>query len=635
MKRQVVIFLLLGLAAVAIGAIPRAVVRQPEPVRMTGLEDVQWTGGEVPVNRPVPHPLDDWTPGSIVDTAGWTWYDYQGNGTLGKQIGVDAEGFVHVVWTGAPNQQINPRHVFYNVWDPTAQDFSFQTGVQVDASTRAGFVNIAVDPEGWGYPVFHHITGTLAHSAAAMDFLPRSGAFTTSEIPNLGTREIIWPHAAIDTAGDLHVVSTENGGSSEDFYAKGHPVIVDGFGENIEWPIGFTLWEPANFITIDVAASWHSQKVAVAWINDTLGMNDIFLRTSEDAGVTWGDVINVTDFMVIDTNCVTNGGLIPECNGDTLRPWIDLSVLIDENDNAHVAFTVTGTYYWWIDGSVGPWLLTARPSMIFHWDEFNNTYDLVADGWYAHNDSTASFGVNQLMCHRPNLAQDTTTGILYCSYQKYDSVQINDCAHPLADAWVAASADGGQTWTTGTNVTNTVGEETNDRSERDISIASAVSDGFVHMEYLVDHSAGSFVASGGPECDPTNNEIDYQRIPVADIALEPLLPRFPLRADSTGFETAARDQRDVLPLSFVLHQNYPNPFNPSTKIQFDLKRAGNVSLKVFDITGREAAVLVDGAELNAGVHVIEFDGASLPSGVYFYRLDAQGQQMTRKMVLLK
>ena len=46
-------------------------------------------------------------------------------------------------------------------------------------------------------------------------------------------------------------------------------------------------------------------------------------------------------------------------------------------------------------------------------------------------------------------------------------------------------------------------------------------------------------------------------------------------------------------------------------------------------------MLVDGAELNAGVHVIEFDGASLPSGVYFYRLDAQGQQMTRKMVLLK
>ncbi len=639
MKRQVVIFLLLGLATVASGAIPRKVVRQAEPVQMTGLEDVQWSGGETPVNRPIPHPLDDWTPGSIVDTAGWTFYDYQSNGTMGKQIGVDAEGFVHVVFTGAPNPQANPRHAYYNVWDPTSQDFTLGTGVQVDASTRAGFVNIVVDPEGWGYPVFHQIsvTGGPVNAAAAIDFLPRSGAFTTVLIPALGSRAIIWPHAAIDTAGDLHVVSTENGGASEDFYAKGHPVIIDGFGENIEWPIGFTTWEPANFITIDVAASRHTQKVAVAWLNDSLGSisgNNVYLRVSEDAGQTWGPVRNLTNFQIIDTNCVTNGFDIAVCNGDTLRPWIDLSVLVDDNDIAHVAFSVSSWYYWWTDGSVGPYTLSARPSMIFHWDEFNNTYDFVADGWYGHNDSTASLGVNQLMCHRPNLSQDPATGFLYCSYQKYDSVQINECSHPLADAWVSVSTDGGQMWSEGTNVTNTVGEFGNDRSERDISLATVVTDGFVHMQYLVDHFAGSYVTSSA-ECDPSNNEIVYQRIPVEDIALEPLLPRFPLRADSTGYWTAAKDQPATLPSSFVLHQNYPNPFNPSTKIQFDLLRAGDVSLKVYDITGREAAVLANGAAMNAGVHVIEFDGASLPSGVYFYRLEAQGQQMTRKMVLLK
>lgn len=88
------------------------------------------------------------------------------------------------------------------------------------------------------------------------------------------------------------------------------------------------------------------------------------------------------------------------------------------------------------------------------------------------------------------------------------------------------------------------------------------------------------------------------------------------------------------PETFVLEQNYPNPFNPTTNIKMNISKRGFVSLKVFDITGREAAILVD-EEMSAGVYNVDFNASSLPSGVYFYRLVSDGFTDTKKMILVK
>lgn len=85
---------------------------------------------------------------------------------------------------------------------------------------------------------------------------------------------------------------------------------------------------------------------------------------------------------------------------------------------------------------------------------------------------------------------------------------------------------------------------------------------------------------------------------------------------------------------FALAQNYPNPFNPETNISYTLANSANVSLKVFSVTGAEVAILVNG-NMEAGSHTVSFNAASLPSGVYFYRLDAGSFTATRKMLLLK
>jgi hypothetical protein len=99
-----------------------------------------------------------------------------------------------------------------------------------------------------------------------------------------------------------------------------------------------------------------------------------------------------------------------------------------------------------------------------------------------------------------------------------------------------------------------------------------------------------------------------------------------------------------IPAEFSLSQNYPNPFNPTTKIKFEIPAhlsfpnasIGNllVSLKIFDILGREVQTLVN-ESIKPGTYEASFDGSSLTSGVYFYRLTTEGFSETKKMILMK
>ncbi len=91
---------------------------------------------------------------------------------------------------------------------------------------------------------------------------------------------------------------------------------------------------------------------------------------------------------------------------------------------------------------------------------------------------------------------------------------------------------------------------------------------------------------------------------------------------------------DELPSSMTLDQNYPNPFNPSTNIQFDIDTSQQVRLSVFDMMGREVAMLVDGV-MPAGEHSVQFEADNLPGGAYLYRLSLGTHVESRIMTLLK
>ncbi len=642
MERRALLLLVVVCSLVTLALAKPAKDRVMGPVVTTGSEIVTAPS----VQRAPGRTLDDegGTPNSIYEIVGTTWYDYQTNGTHGKTIALDPLGNAHIAWTKGEADGSAQRHVYYNCWFPAADSFFSPGGERVNSGSRAGFCNIGAAANGFGFPAYHDVPGGNAHAAASIDFLPAAGAFTGIEVPYPANEPIIiWPHIDIDRHGTIHMVATENAGADAEYYARGVPEYEQGFGSNINWVQPFdTPWESATFITIDVACSRISDRVAVAWIAEPVdppGFVDdenIMLKISDDGGVTWGETIPVTNIPAVDTTCFRNGGSYETCVGDTFRPWLDLSLIFDDNDNVHIAFT--GQAYFAIDeeGTNGPFGFVY--ATLWHWGQDLEEFNLIQHAYFA-NDSVA-LGVNNLMCHRPSLAIDTTTGYLYCSFQQFDQHAYSDAGYPMGEFYMSVSTDNGHSWAVPTNVSNTPGMPAqptgNDPSERDINTAKYISGGYIHTLYMHDYAAGSSVASSGPEGPTSNNDMIYMMIPVGDIPTVPLQEVWAFRADSTGFPfpVSADNPREGLPREFTLHQNYPNPFNPSTNIQFDLVRAGEVSLKVFDVTGREVATLVDGT-MTAGAHVVSFDGNSLASGVYFSRLEMNGISMSRKMVLLK
>jgi hypothetical protein len=93
------------------------------------------------------------------------------------------------------------------------------------------------------------------------------------------------------------------------------------------------------------------------------------------------------------------------------------------------------------------------------------------------------------------------------------------------------------------------------------------------------------------------------------------------------------DEENVV-LTYELAQNYPNPFNPTTQIQYSLEQSSMVTLRVFDVLGREVATLINENQ-NAGRHVVDFNASNFASGIYFYRLEAGSFIQVKKMILMK
>ncbi|MFZ1289660.1 MAG: YCF48-related protein [Melioribacteraceae bacterium] len=100
------------------------------------------------------------------------------------------------------------------------------------------------------------------------------------------------------------------------------------------------------------------------------------------------------------------------------------------------------------------------------------------------------------------------------------------------------------------------------------------------------------------------------------------------------FKKEITDTNTIIPTEYFLEQNYPNPFNPGTTIEYSIPQKSQVTIKVYDLLGREITTLIN-EEKPAGNYFVKFDGGSLTSGVYFYRLQSNSFSQTRKLLLLK
>jgi len=164
------------------------------------------------------------------------------------------------------------------------------------------------------------------------------------------------------------------------------------------------------------------------------------------------------------------------------------------------------------------------------------------------------------------------------------------------------------------------------------------------------NSATNYLRVYGPELDtiytPTSDSIKIPRSRLKDDSEYNAEGWSKSMGDSVAFLTNPRKfktpkitgieriNEKEIPDKYLLSQNYPNPFNPSTKIRYSIPKTTEVSLKVYNVLGREIETLVDGV-LQAGEYNTDFSSSKLSSGVYFYRLNAGDFVQTKKMVVVK
>ncbi len=142
--------------------------------------------------------------------------------------------------------------------------------------------------------------------------------------------------------------------------------------------------------------------------------------------------------------------------------------------------------------------------------------------------------------------------------------------------------------------------------------------------------------SSSPQQSMTSNELDVRVISSTEGSC-PVNTNSSVDAQDENVFASDTDLLEVdqdIPETYALRQNFPNPFNPSTEIRFDLPEDAMVSLVIYDVLGREVARLVQ-EELPAGTHRARFNAGNLPSGVYFYRIQAGDFHNTHRMTLLK
>ncbi len=160
----------------------------------------------------------------------------------------------------------------------------------------------------------------------------------------------------------------------------------------------------------------------------------------------------------------------------------------------------------------------------------------------------------------------------------------------------------------------------------------------------VGNDLGVYISTDRGSTWTSFNDGLFEAVVVADLQISPSNRHIRLASHSNGVftrrllfgsPTGVGEKDAGIPNQFVLYQNFPNPFNPSTRIPYQLNRSGHVSLKVFDIAGREVSTPVDRVE-EAGLHLAEFNAEGLASGIYVYRLAVDGRMIgSRKMLLVR
>lgn len=362
-------------------------------------------------------------------------------------------------------------------------------------------------------------------------------------------------------------------------------------------PIAVFTGVAANARTFTAANG--NNAVSVAYWNAT-APTSLVVKSSTDGGTTFGAPVTA----------ITEGFTV---NGTAVAPWFNADMIYKPGTtNLYMAF---GTL---LTGNLG----TLRGYKLLIWSPGINggnpvrvvdylNYPPMADT-NAYNNSQGLLQVGMTAMSHPGLAFSSDGSRLFVVYsgQQRDT---SSYGYSFNDIWEQYSDDQGATWSAPINLTNTpAADEIYPSISRVNNSTTSIS-----ITYALSECPGStsFTNTETPRC------------PVHQI-----YKKFnPVTGAVIGIENISNE----VPNSFSLQQNYPNPFNPNTKIRFSVPKTANVTLEVFDITGKLVATLANNEIVSAGVKEVNFSAANLASGIYFYTLKAGDFTETKKMILVK
>jgi hypothetical protein len=511
------------------------------------------------------------------DSLLFTTYDYGSNGATNHNIVNFGDGTLAIGRMAAVLAASADRGTWYSYYDGT----SWRTAEKVEAARR-GWSNISAFPDAGFTEV------TVSHTGLRVNVHDSKGGTSWVEFVTGSTAGSTWPKAAAGGETYLHMVAASAGSgpaNTDVFYTRS----ADGGGtfDKVDVPVPTTTGSSAAD-GYDIAAK--GAKVALLVCGSA---DDVVLLTSEDNGDTW------TETVVYD---VRPGAELP---AGAIEEQSDGSgaVIFDNAGNPHVVWgTVTAI------GDSGGLTYYGLSNSIMYWSAATGVKTIattIQDP--ALLNFAGSPGVDGGYVTSPDIAVDAANKV-YVTYMQSMTEVDPDSGFNYTHIFGLGSPDGGATWGSAKDLTPFTGLDATWPSIADLVDAN------VHMVYYADVQPGNAIQGSHPE--NTTTAVKYWAIPAAD------------------FFTTDVKPLDGVPSSFVLAQNYPNPFNPSTKIQYAIPAGSFVTLKVYDMLGREVATLVN-QEQAAGVYEATFDASNLANGAYVYSLKAGGFSQVKTMMLLK
>jgi len=530
------------------------------------------------------------------DQVGTTWYDYQANGSYNQRVDLDDDGQAHIDWTKMDGAQTTRQCG----WNFRYDDFSYY-GETPASPSWSGYVGIDVTRDA---AVADQRTAICYH------FNPGAGYYGWLDIdggngwgswpsgptsPEVGAA--IWPYIAIAANGNIVMVTGDQDVNEH------HSFVTTDEGSN--WTALFTD-DSCACLSQFVRASDNTGSNKVVYVNTSYitdsaaaGQldNDVYYRLSTDGGVTWGSRTNITNYTP----------------SDTVRAYCNVHAVFDNSDNLHIFWAgrmVTDNYY--------------DASNIYHWDEVsgnivkvNSPSTYYTSDWWITVTGGGDFGAWRMPADQPQ-ALVTADGNVHCFWHGNDD--YNDFAadgYINGEIYYSVSVDNGATWSNYMNLTNTrsPGAAAGACDDEDYFTVAPKTYDFgsgeqIFLTYIEDKDAGAGVATT-PEGVITDNPVRCWVFPPPG-----------------GVE----ENNTTLPVNIALNL-YPNPTANGSSVSYALTRSGNMSLSLFDASGRLVTDVERGSKV-AGSYNVDINVRELANGTYFVVLDTPTGKVARSLVIM-